>query len=355
MAKLCHKPLHILFFRHSLLGRGGDKMVVCQANALARRGHRVTIRTATLATPFSLDARVEISLTGGNSVAATLMDLLIGNFSFDLMIVDIIPLAVLAGIRFGRTKVIYYAQDWDVSYYRSFFPRLLVRLLYFIERSFLRIPVIVVSEHLLGKIGRNGIGATYVVENGIDLALFNSNDRSSPAFASEQHIPTFLLFIRNDWRKGSDLALKVVKRLADQYPHAFRVVAVGNRAAIGPLQIDWVDKGFVDELQIADLMRQCDLFLYPSRHEGFGLMALEAFACGCLLVTTTAVGFAHDIENSLVAEVDDEQGLYNRLCLLLEKQIEIPPLIKRAEKFACEHPLELCINRFCSVVEGLHQ
>lgn len=354
MAKLCHKPLHILFFRHSLLGRGGDKMVVCQANALARRGHRVTIRTATLATPFSLDNRIEICLTGNSSVAATLLDLLIGSFSFDLLIVDIIPLAVLAGIRFGRAKVLYYAQDWDVSYYRSLAFRSLIRLLYFVERSFLRIPVIVVSEHLLGKIGRTGIGATYVVENGIDLALFNSSGRSNPAFDSGQ-IPIFLLFIRNDWRKGSDLALKVVKRLADRYPHAFRVVAVGDQPAIRPSQIDWVDKGFVDERQIADLMRQCDLFLYPSRHEGFGLMALEAFACGCLLVTTTAVGFAHDIENSLVAEVDDEQGLYSRLCLLLEKQIEIAPLVKKAEEFASEHPLELCMDRFCSVVEGLHQ
>lgn len=329
-------------------------MVVCQANALARRGHRVTIRTATVSTHFPLDDRIEVSLTGSSSVAATLMNLLIGKFSFDLMIVDIIPLAVLAGVRFGRKKVIYYAQDWDVSYYRSPVFRLMVRLLYFIERSFLRIPVIVVSEHLLGKIGRNGIGATYVVENGIDLTLFNSDGRPSPAFASG-HIPTFLLFIRNDWRKGSDLALKVVKRLADQYPHAFRVVAVGNRVAIGPLQIDWIEKGFVDELQIADLMRQSDLFLYPSRHEGFGLMALEAFACGCLLATTTAVGFAHDIENSLVAEVDDEQGLYSRLCLLLENKIEIASLVQRAEEFACEHPLELCMDRFCSVVEGLHQ
>ncbi|ABB31642.1 glycosyl transferase group 1 [Geobacter metallireducens RCH3] len=354
MAKLCHKPLHILFFRHSLLGRGGDKMVVCQANALARRGHQVTIRTATLATPFSLDDRIEINLTGSSSVAATLMDLFKGRFSFDLLIVDIIPLAVLAGIRFGRTKVIYYVQDWDVSYYRSLAFRSLIRLLYFVERSFLRIPVIVVSEHLLGKIGRTGIGATYVVENGIDLTLFNSKGRLHPAFAPG-HIPTFLLFIRNDWRKGSDLALKVVKKLADRYPHAFGVVAVGNRPAIRPSQIDWIDKGFMDERQIADLMKQCDLFLYPSRHEGFGLMALEAFACGCLVVTTTAVGFAHDIENSLVAEVDDEQGLYSRLCCLLEKQIEIAPLVKKAEEFASEHPLELCMDRFCSVIEELNQ
>jgi glycosyltransferase involved in cell wall biosynthesis len=43
---------------------------------------------------------------------------------------------------------------------------------------------------------------------------------------------------------------------------------------------DLVMTGFVSDEDLADLYRSCELFVFPSLHEGFGLPALEAMMCG---------------------------------------------------------------------------
>jgi glycosyltransferase involved in cell wall biosynthesis len=46
--------------------------------------------------------------------------------------------------------------------------------------------------------------------------------------------------------------------------------------------------GYVDDLTLAALYRDADLFVYPSSYEGFGLPVLEAMAAGVAVVTTNA-------------------------------------------------------------------
>lgn len=47
---------------------------------------------------------------------------------------------------------------------------------------------------------------------------------------------------------------------------------------------DLVFTGYVDDAALAQLFRQCSLFVFPSFHEGFGLPALEAMSCGCATI-----------------------------------------------------------------------
>ena len=69
--------------------------------------------------------------------------------------------------------------------------------------------------------------------------------------------------------------------------------------------------GFVTTEQLADFYSACDMFVFPSLYEGFGLPVLEALRCGALVFTTrvssipevageTAVYFDPDDPSSLV-------------------------------------------------------
>jgi glycosyltransferase involved in cell wall biosynthesis len=46
--------------------------------------------------------------------------------------------------------------------------------------------------------------------------------------------------------------------------------------------------GYVSDADLVTLYRACALFVFPSKHEGFGLPALEAMACGALVIGADA-------------------------------------------------------------------
>ncbi len=51
--------------------------------------------------------------------------------------------------------------------------------------------------------------------------------------------------------------------------------------SVGLTSDDMIFTGYVEDEELAQLYRYCDLFVFPSFHEGFGLPALEAMSCGC--------------------------------------------------------------------------
>jgi glycosyltransferase involved in cell wall biosynthesis len=55
--------------------------------------------------------------------------------------------------------------------------------------------------------------------------------------------------------------------------------------------------GFVDDEDLPDLFRMCELFVFPSTHEGFGLPVLEAMACGAPVVGSNASSIKEIIAN----------------------------------------------------------
>ena len=57
------------------------------------------------------------------------------------------------------------------------------------------------------------------------------------------------------------------------------------------------------------VLSRADIFLCPSRHEGFGLLPLQAMACGCAVVSTSAVPFLRKDKDALIVNINDHQGL----------------------------------------------
>lgn len=104
-----------------------------------------------------------------------------------------------------------------------------------------------------------------------------------------------LLFVGrlNDPRKGLDLLIKALSILPDQRNYVLLIVGKGDPSTINKIAVGLglEDKirvlGFVNDDELWELYNLCDLYVIPSRLEGFGLTVLDAAAAGKRIVATS--------------------------------------------------------------------
>jgi glycosyltransferase involved in cell wall biosynthesis len=345
--------MKVTFFRHSLLSRGGDKMIVAHATHLAEVGHQVTIKTNKIDTVFEINPLVKIESLPFFGKFGTLLSAATVCNDCDRIVADIIPLAFLLAVR-NRTKVVYFAQDYDESYYSLPPLKLLVRFCYFLSLRLLRVPVIAVSNRLAELLKERFNADVIVVENGVDTDSFHP-DPDPDLIDLKGDRRAILLLSRNDWRKGFDLARKVIESIGKTHQHLFEVWTVGESCTgIFPNTVHR-DFGYVNEERLRELMSSADVFLYPSRHEGLPLMPLEAMACGCSIVTTIAVPYAVHEENALVSQIGDSDSLKGYLRVLLEDDYLHSRLVETGKIFASNYSLAAAKQKFEAVLAGMVQ
>ena len=127
-----------------------------------------------------------------------------------------------------------------------------------------------------------------------------------------------LMLYHNDPRKGAADGIDALRRLqAKRRDLDIRLcgtvrppeVPAGMRFDLHP-----------DDAALRRLYSQAAVFLYPSRDEGFGLPPLEAMACGCPVVTTSAGAipeFARHGQNAMIVAPGDVDGMVTALDGLL--------------------------------------
>ena len=343
--------MKILFFRHSLLNRGGDKMIALHASHLARCGHHVVIMTNVVNTVFSLDEKVKIVPLKFKGKLGTLFSAVLQKCDADLVIADIIPMTCFLSLRFWR-KVVYFAQDYDESYYDSPLLKSLIRLFYCIGLSLCRIPAITVSHQLAGLLLKRFKAKLFVAENGVDTNVFYP-DPDLELIAAKSNRNAVLLLSRNDQRKGFDLARAVIDHLSKSHANMFEVWTVGEKCSGVFDGLVHRDFAYVGEEKLRQIMSSADVFLYPTRHEGFGLMPLEAFACRCPVVTTEAVSYVRDGFNALVSPVGDVASLAVKVGLLLGDCNLAERLSAEGLTFSAEHSLCNSLETFESCIVNL--
>jgi glycosyltransferase involved in cell wall biosynthesis len=344
--------MKVVFVRHSLLSRGGDKMILAHAAHLAATGHEVTIKSAIIDTVFQLDERIKFQIIDSRSKLQTIIKCLAETHDSDWVIADIIPLACLLFLR-NRGKVLYFAQDYDESYYSKALQKYFVRALYVLGLSWLKIPVIAVSHDLKETLSRRFNAKVSVVTNGVDLETFFP-DPAADLLKQKNDRKSILVLSRSDWRKGFDLAQRVIKKVKEETIGPFEVWTVGESASGCFEGMIHKDFGYVREEELRKIISSADIFLYPTRHEGFGLMVAEAFACGCPVITTTAVPFVEDGKNALVSQVEDVDAMTEKLLRLLSEPEVGKPLVSEGTAFARQHSLVSACRQFAAILEERH-
>ena len=312
-------------------------MILSYAKLLAVAGNRVSIHTNVVDTVLPFDASVECQPLPFPGKIGTLVSTLFKKMAADVLIVDIVPLAFLLSLR-HKGKVLLFAQDYNENAYRFLVQKLFIRLLYLVTCTVLGVPVVAVSGEL-GEILRRRFNARVeVVQNGVDLEVFFP-DPDPVLIAEKGRKRAILIFMRRDYRKGYDLALESVRLLARNTSEPVELWTVGERPLDEEVTVGRRDFGYVGEGQLRRILSSADLFLYPSRHEGFPLMVLEAFACGCPVVTSEAISYATHGVDSLVAPVGDAASLVPLLESALTDREATDRRTANARDFARTHSL----------------
>jgi glycosyltransferase involved in cell wall biosynthesis len=173
---------------------------------------------------------------------------------------------------------------------------------------------------------------------GVDEEVFHPPADGGPAIPASDAPELILGFLslldRHHHYKGLDVLLRAV---ADLPGVRLKIGGAGEeqegyRKLAGDLGLgDRVDfLGFVPELP--PFYSSCHAFVLPStdaRREGFGLVLLEAMACGRPVITTPVAGMAVDIqaaEAGLVVPAGDPEALAAAIRRLHEERSLLPAL-----------------------------
>ncbi len=143
----------------------------------------------------------------------------------------------------------------------------------------------------------------FVLPNAIDLDRFTPGPKSPLLLDrfnlnGKKVLLTFGRMSRHEQYKGFDEVLNVLPQLRVEFPNLVYVIAgTGDdmprlrlRAKNEGLEDTVVFTGYVDEDMKVELYRSADVYVMPSRGEGFGFVLLEAAACGIPVIGSTVDG-----------------------------------------------------------------
>lgn len=201
------------------------------------------------------------------------------------------------------------------------------------KRAFsgLDMTIVTPSEWLAGLVKESFLKEypVVVVNNGIDLNVFKptpSDFRQNHGIREDQ---VLLLGVAIGWhpRKGADVFMRLARRLD---PDRFRIVMVGTDDQIDrqlPENIISIHRT-ANQAELAQIYTAADLFVNPTREEVFGLVNVEALACGTPVLTYRTGGSPEciDGQTGMVVDCDDEEALIHKI----KEFAELHPFAEKA-------------------------
>jgi D-inositol-3-phosphate glycosyltransferase len=173
--------------------------------------------------------------------------------------------------------------------------------------------VVVSTEHegdairsLYGRSHRN----VKTIPAGVDLDLFRPMPKQAARAALGLNGDKVVLYVgRLEPLKGVDILIEALSRLDDQT--GIRLMVVGGSLEGGelPRLKSWAEQlglgasvtftGSVDQSELPLYYNAADIFALPSYYESFGLVALEAMACGTPVVASRVGGLGTFVKDGL--------------------------------------------------------
>ena len=185
--------------------------------------------------------------------------------------------------------------------------------------------------------------------NPIDVDALTDPPRKTRAeLLREFNVPDDAILLLNVGRvspqKGLVYAIRALPKIISSFPttHLFSVGATTDPAWHEELKREADRAGVAERFRmldarsdVPDLLRACDIFVFPSLYEGLGIALIEAMAAGCVCVATR-VGpipeFMQHDEDGILVPSGDPEAITKAVCDLLanpQRRIQLASNAKR--------------------------
>jgi glycosyltransferase involved in cell wall biosynthesis len=192
--------------------------------------------------------------------------------------------------------------------------------------------------------------------NGIDFDSFASafSPGKQALFAVPQDVPVILcvasLEVKKDHQtllRAASLVPNVVVALAGDGPMLKQLRALADELGIAS-RVQFLGRRF----DVPQLLKAADIYVQPSRWEGFGIAALEAMAAGLPTIVTNAPGLAQRVGNTGLLF---PAGVAQELARCIETLLGDSQLRRRLASFAQDRARSFALKKTLDCYEMLYR
>lgn len=127
-----------------------------------------------------------------------------------------------------------------------------------------------------------------IIDNALDVTIQDHLARQAPARVRTARTGLNALWVgQTGYMKGLDVAMAAVAEARADLP-GLRLQVAGISAGKATDGVDWL--GIIPPDRMADVYRNADLFIFPTRYESFGLVLIEAMAAGLPVIVSDVIG-----------------------------------------------------------------
>lgn len=344
----------VLFITPSLSGGGAERVIVNLLRNIDRSKFEIFFISINLSGPYVKNlpsdinvidlkkTRVRYSFFKLIKAINTIMpDVILTTLGFlNLMLIVIKPFLKSKPKVIVREANTVSKEINDLSCTKRFFYKSLYRFLY--PRADLIIAQSIGMKDDLIKNISLPLKKIKIVYNPVDINYVLSKSQEANPFSDEKYI-RIVSVGRLSYQKGFDILLEAIKILVKFFPN-IRLYILGE----GPLRDQLISMandlkiennvffiGFVENPYI--YIKNSDVFVLPSRWEGFPNVLLEALACNAKIVSTNCKSGPSEIlgneEYGLLADVENAGSLAEKIHLVLNNLLSIKSPLEKAWKY----------------------
>lgn len=292
--------MKITFVVPTLNLSGGLRVISIYATFLSERGHEVTVVSPS--NKKNILQKMKDKFTGTKIIKIDFDDTFFNNKKYNVHILEQNRRVVEQDVPDADIII---ATFWYTAEWIKNFPENKGSKVYFIQHyeNHAWLPIeriaktfnypfekIVVSDWIANALSENHhVKSVKVIGNGVDHNLFYAPMRE------KNDILTIGYMHDNKGFKGTDIILKAIELIQQQMKEV-KIVSFASTKPKATLPLAVNTNFFLSPPQetIKEIYSSCDVWLFGSRSEGFGLPILEAMACRTPVIATRA-GIAPEV------------------------------------------------------------